>query len=532
MNVLLIYPEFPDTFLGFKHALKFIRKKAVSPPLGLLTVAAMLPGEWSKRLVDLNVTKLTEEDLVWADYAFISSMVIQKDSARQVIAKCKEAGVKVVAGGPLFTTEYDQFGEVDHLVLNEAEVTLPSFLADLDRRCARHIYMTSEFADIRKTPIPMWELADLNLYASINIQFCRGCPYDCDFCNVTTLFGHRPRTKTIEQIISELDKFYTLGWRGTAFFVDDNLIGNKKHFKSELLPAIIGWQRGKGQTTFNCQISINIADDEQLMRMMAEAGFDTVFVGIETPDEDTLSECGKKHNKNRNLVEDVKRIHRAGLQVEGGFIVGFDNDTHTIFQRQVDFIQKSGIVMAVVGILQAPPGTKLHKRLKKENRVLGQISWNSIDGVTNIIPHMDIDSLKEGYKHILHHIYSPKHYYQRLKTFLCEYKPRKTETPQNFEHILALFRSIYHLGIIGKERFYYWNLLLWTCFHYPKLFPLAIRLAIYGYHFRRVCELYIFKDPALPAKYLKNSSATAHDYTDRLFERSAVVTQGSMRNSE
>lgn len=451
MNVLLIYPEFPDTFLGFKHALKFIRKKAVSPPLGLLTVAAMLPEEWAKRLVDLNVTKLTGEDLAWADYALISGMVIQKDSARRVIAQCKEAGVKVVAGGPLFTTEYDQFEEVDHLVLNEAEATLPSFLADLERGCARHIYTTSEFADIRETPIPLWELADLNLYASINIQFCRGCPYDCDFCNVTTLFGHRARTKTIEQIIAELDKFYTLGWRGAAFFVDDNLIGNKKHFKSELLPALIEWQRGKGQTTFNCQISINLADDEQLMGMMVDAGF--------------------------------------------------DNDTHSVFQQQIDFIQKSGIVMAVVGMLQAPPGTKLHKRLRQENRVLGQISWNSIDGGTNIIPTMSLDILREGYKKILRYIYSPKHYYQRLKTFFREYKPQKTETPQNFEHILALFRSIYHLGIIGKERFHYWNFLLWTCIHYPKLFPLAIRLAIYGHHFCKVCELYIFKNPSLPVKY-------------------------------
>jgi len=518
VNVLLIYPEFPDTFLGFKHALKFIRKKAVSPPLGLLTVAALLPEEWAKRLVDLNVTNLSKEDLVWADYALISGMVIQKDSARRVIAQCKEAGGKVVAGGPLFTTEYDQFGEVDHLVLNEAEVTFPAFIDDLERGSARHIYTTTEFADIRKTPIPLWELADLNLYASINIQFCRGCPYDCDFCNVTTLFGHRPRTKTIEQIIAELDKFYSLGWRGTAFFVDDNLIGNKKHFKSELLPAIIEWQRDKGQITFNCQISINLADDEQVMRMMADAGFDTVFIGIETPDEETLTECGKKHNKNRNMVKDVKRIHRVGLQVEGGFVVGFDNDTDSVFQQQIDFIQKSGIVMAVVGMLQAPPGTKLHRRLSHENRVLGQISWNSIDGGTNIIPNMGIDKLWDGYKDIMHYIYSPKHYYQRLKNFFREYQPRQIETPQNFEHILALFRSVYHLGIIGKERFQYWSFLLWTCFHYPKLFPLAIRLAIYGYHFRTVCELYIFKNQTLSGKHPKNSASISRDSEEKLVE--------------
>jgi radical SAM superfamily enzyme YgiQ (UPF0313 family) len=494
MNILLIYPEFPDTFMSFKHALKFIRKKAVSPPLGLLTIAAMLPKEWLKRLADLNVRDLTDEDLTWADYAFISSMVIQKESTRRAISRCKKAGVKVVAGGPLFTTEYEQFDEVDHFVLNEGEITLPLFLADLDQGHIKRIYKTSEFANIQETPIPLWELADLQQYASVNIQFCRGCPYDCDFCNVTTLFGHRPRTKTTEQIIAELNKLHSLGWRGSAFFVDDNLIGNKKHLKSELLPALIEWQRGKGYATFNCQLSINLTDDEQLMRMMAEAGFDTVFVGIETPDEKGLTECGKKHNKNRNLIEDVKRIHRAGLQVEGGFIVGFDNDTHSIFQRQIDFIQTSGIVMAAVGLLQAPPGTKLHQRLKQEDRLLSQISWNSIDGITNIIPKMKFDILQEGYKNIMGHIYSPKHYYQRVRTFLQEYKPLKAETPQNFEHILALFRSIYYLGIIGKERVYYWRLLLWTAFRYPKLFSVAIRLAIYGHHFRKICELYILEN--------------------------------------
>ncbi|MCF6159274.1 MAG: DUF4070 domain-containing protein [wastewater metagenome] len=493
MNILLIYPEFPDTFMSFKHALKFINKKAVSPPLGLLTVAAMLPAEWPKRFVDLNITTVTEKELVWADYVFISSMVIQKDSVRRVIAICKKAGVKVVAGGPLFTTEYEQFEDVDHLLLNEAEITLPVFLSDLEAGRPKRIYRTTDFADIGKTPIPLWELADFSQYASINIQFCRGCPYNCDFCNVTALYGHNPRTKTTEQIIAELDTLYTLGWRGPAFIVDDNLIANKKHFKSELLPALIEWQRGKGQTTFNCQVSIHLADDKQLMHMMAEAGFDTVFIGIETPDEQSLTECSKKHNKNRNLIEDVKRIHGAGLQVEGGFIVGFDNDTHSIFQRQIDFIQESGIVMAAIGLLQAPPGTKLHERLKREDRILGQISWNSIDGVTNIVPRMNITALTEGYKNILRQIYSPKQYYQRVKTFLREYKPFKAETPQNLEHILALFRSIYYLGIIGKERVHYWKLLLWTSFHQPKLFSLAIRLAIYGYHFRRICELYIFK---------------------------------------
>lgn len=491
MNILLIYPEFPDTFWSFKHALKFVRKKAAFPPLGLLTVAAMLPTEWSKRLVDVNVTSLTDEVLAWADYAFISSMVVQRTSAQQIIKRCKELGVKVVAGGPLFTSEHEQFEHVDHFVLNEAELTLPSFLEDLNNNCARRVYSTSHFADIRKTPAPLWELADLRQYASMSIQYSRGCPYHCEFCNVTSLFGRNPRTKTPEQIVAELDSFYRMGWRESVFFVDDNLIGNKKSLKNELLPALIKWQKEHVPIPFNTEVSINVADDESLMRMMSEAGFNTVFVGIETPDTDGLAECNKKQNKNRNLVEDVRRIQRAGLQVQAGFIVGFDTDTKSIFQRQIDFIQKSGIVSAMVGMLQAPRGTQLYERLKQEGRLLGQMSGDNLDGTTNIIPTMDIDTFREGYKKILRHIYSPENYYQRIKTFFREYKAPKINAQFKFNDILSLFRAIYHLGILGNERVQFWKLLSWTCFHRRELLPLSVTLAVYGYHFRKVSKLHV-----------------------------------------
>lgn len=491
MNVLLIYPEFPDTFWSFKHALKFIHKKAAFPPLGLLTLGAMLPEEWSKRLVDVNVTNLTEKDLVWADCVFISGMVVQRESARETIARCKEAGVKIVAGGPLFTSEYQEFGDVDHFVLNEAELTLPPFLADLEVGCAERVYETSEFCDIRETPPPMWELADLKRYASMSIQFSRGCPFNCEFCNVTALFGHRPRIKTAEQIIAELDGLYNLGWRGQVFFVDDNFIGNKRYLKTQLLPALIEWQKDKKGIPFFTEASVNLADDESLMEMMVEAGFDTVFIGIETPDEKSLAECNKKQNKNRDLVEDVKRIQRTGLQVQGGFIVGFDSDTHSIFQRQIDFIQESGIVTAMVGLLQAPAGTRLYERLKQEGRLLGHMSGDNVDGTTNIITKMELNALREGYKNIMSHIYSHKHYYKRVKTFLREYKAPKIEMPLDFQRFLAFFRSNVRLGIFGKERFRYWRLLLWTLFRRPELFSLAVTLTIYGHHFRKICELRI-----------------------------------------
>ncbi|MCF6153380.1 MAG: DUF4070 domain-containing protein [Candidatus Kuenenia stuttgartiensis] len=491
MNILLIYPEFPNTFWSFKHALKFIRKKASFPPLGLLTVAAMLPQEWSKRLVDVNVKKLTDDDLTWADYVFISSMVVQRASAQDIIKRCKAVGAKVVAGGPLFTSEYEDFEDVDHLVLNEAELTLPLFLEDLKNNCARHVYTSSHFADIQKTPTPLWELADLKQYASMSVQYTRGCPYHCEFCNVTSLFGRRTRTKTAGQIIAELDSFYRLGWRGHVFFVDDNIIGNKKNLKYELLPALIKWQREHVPLSFNTEVSINLSDDESLMQMMSEAGFTSVFVGIETPDTDGLAECNKKQNKNRNLFEDVRRIQRAGLQVQAGFIVGFDSDTPSIFQRQVDFIQKSGIVSAMIGLLQAPAGTQLYERLKREGRLLGRMSGDNADGTTNIIPAMDPDIFREGYKNILRQIYSPKNYYQRIKTFFREYKAPKMKTRFTFDQILTLFRVIYYLGILGNERVQFWKLLLWTYFHHRELLPLSISLAIYGYHYRKVSESHV-----------------------------------------
>ena len=491
MRILLIYPDYPDTFWSFKHALKFIRRRAALPPVGLLTIGAMLPKDWTKKLVDLNVTKLTKKDLAWADCAFIGGMVVQKESARKVIARCKQAGLKIVAGGPLFTSESDAFEDVDHFVLHEAELTLPPFLADLEKGCAQHIYETSEFCDIRKTPAPMWELMDLKHYASMSIQFSRGCPFNCEFCNVTALFGHRSRIKTAEQIIAELDGLYDQGWRGQVFFVDDNFIGNKGYLKNHLLPALIQWQKGKKGFPFNTEASVNLADDEPLMEMMVHAGFDAVFIGIETPNEESLAECNKQQNKNRNLLESVKRMQRAGLQVTGGFIVGFDSDTPSIFQRQIEFIQKSGIVTAMVGLLNAPPGTRLYERMRKEGRLVDFVSGDNADGTTNILPRMGLDVLREGYGNLMQHIYSPQHYYKRALTFLREYKTPKIRTPLDFQRLLAVVRSSIRLGIFGKERFQYWKILFWTLFRRPQLLTLTVTFAIYGYHFRRICRLKI-----------------------------------------
>jgi len=491
MNTLLISPAFPDTFWSYKYALKFIHKKAVLPPLGLLTVAAMLPEEWPKRLIDMSVKKLTDEDLAWADTALISSMTVQRESTIEVIQRCKKAGIKVIAGGPLFVNEFDDFSDVDHFVLNEAELTLPPFLNDLKNGCAKRMYRTEEFCDISHTPAPQWDLIDMKRYASMSIQFSRGCPFRCDFCNVTTLFGHRPRLKSKEQIITELDAIYDSGWRSQVFFVDDNFIANKKYLKNQLLPAIIEWQKGKKGLPLYTEASINLADDEALITMMLEAGFDMVFIGIETPDAKSLAECDKKQNIDRDLIESIEKIQSAGLQVQGGFIVGFDSDTLSIFRKQIEFIQKTKIVTAMVGLLQAPPGTKLHERLEKEGRIVGSLTGDNVNGTTNIVPQMGMDALLEGYKNILHNIYTPKQYYSRVINFLKDYRAPKFEPALDFQRCMAFFRSCIYLGILGKERFQYWKLFFWTVFRRPRLFPLAITFAIYGYHFRKIYEVHI-----------------------------------------
>jgi len=491
MNILLIYPQFPDTFWSFSHALRFIKKQAALPPLGLITVAALLPKHFQLRLVDLNVEALCEDDLAWADMAFISAMAIQRKSAIDVIDRCKAKNLKIVAGGPLFTAQPNDFRQVDHLVLDEAEATLPDFLTDLKNGCPKSLYRATEYPDIRRSPVPLWNLVDIRRYASLSLQFSRGCPFNCEFCNITALLGRTPRTKTPQQVVAELDALYQTGWRGNVFFVDDNFIGNKASLKEHLLPELIKWHQDKTGFVFFTEASINLADDPELMNMMTEAGFDSVFIGIETPNTDSLNECCKTQNNNRDLLQDVIKMHRSGLQVMGGFIVGFDNDPPSIFQRQIDFIQQSGIVTAMVGMLQAPPGTRLFERLAREHRVNGEFSGDNVDGCTNIFPSMGLDKLITGYRTIMNEIYSPRMYYQRVKCLLKELKAPVATTPVEFQRFLAFWRASLRLGVFGKERFQYWRLVAWTLARRPRLLPQAVTLAIFGYHFRRICELHI-----------------------------------------
>jgi radical SAM superfamily enzyme YgiQ (UPF0313 family) len=490
MKILLVYPHYPDTFWSFRYALKFIDRKASFPPLGLLTVAAMLPGEWEKKVVDMNVRPLADQDLAWADYVFISAMTIQRKSAQEVINRCGRLGVKTVAGGPLFTACHEDFPEVDHLVLGEAERTLPPFLEDLRNGGARHLYADEHWADLVDTPIPLWDLIDVRNYAAMNIQYGRGCPFDCEFCDITTLFGRRPRSKSREQVIAELDSLYLRGWRGAIFFVDDNFIGDKGKLKREVLPAMIDWMEQRSYPFyFYTEASIDLADDAGLMEFMVRAGFEEVFIGIETPNEESHAESGKVQNRNRDLLASVKSIQHAGMQVHGGFIVGFDSDPPSIFDKQILFIQESGIVTAMVGLLSAIRGTRLHQRMSDEGRLLWEGSGNNTSIDLNFVPRMERNTLIGGYRTILETIYSPKNYYQRVIRLLREYRPLHLgKCHLQPGYVGALFKSMLFLGVIGKERLHFWKLFFWSLITKPRLFPLAITYAVYGYHFRKVAE--------------------------------------------
>jgi radical SAM superfamily enzyme YgiQ (UPF0313 family) len=488
MNILLVYPMYPDTFWSFKHALKFVSKKASFPPLGLLTIASLFPVWCDKKLIDMNTSVLKDKDILWADYVFISAMSVQSQSADEVIRRCNNLHIKVAAGGPHFTSSYENYHNVDYLILKEAEITLPQFFHDLQEGNPKHIYTTDDWADITTTPLPQWNLITINNYSSMNLQYSRGCPYNCDFCDITVLYGKKPRTKTKEQVIDELEELYFTGWRGPVFFVDDNFIGNKLKLKKEILPAIAEWMEMRESPFFlNTEASINLADDEELMRLMVKAGFEAVFIGIESPNEESLVECNKTQNRNRDLLFSIKKIQQSGLEVQGGFIVGFDHDPISIFEKLTEFIQESGIVTAMVGLLNAPKGTELHKRMIKEGRLLSDFTGNNTDFSINFVSKMDPDILMNGYRDILNTIYSPKYYYARVTRFLKTFDPKKKKVFHiNLSYIKAFIKSIFKLGIAGKERFYYWKLFFWSLYYKPQLFSLAILFTIYGFHFRKV----------------------------------------------
>lgn len=499
VNILLVYPKIPFAFWSMDHVLKTAGRKTNFPPVGLLTVAAMLPNEWRKQLVDLNISPLLDEHLDWADYVFVGTMNVQAESAREVISLCNKRNIKVVAGGPLFTHEFESYEGVDHFVLNEAEITLPRFVRDVKNGCPKPIYMSAEFANVHETPIPLWELVDLEAYGCATVQYSRGCPYQCDFCDVTALFGHNPRTKTPEQIIAELEALGDLDKFDLILFADDNLIGNRPQLKKELLPALIEWRQEKKPVVgFTTQVTINLADDPELVDLKIRAGFRNLYIGIETPEEEGLLGCKKTQNMRRSLVENVHALQRAGFMIMGGFIVGFDTDTPEIFQRQVDFIQESGVMIANVSVLKAPPGTELYDRMKREGRLIYDFDFR--ESQTNIIPKMAPEDLSKGYEHVLKNLYDPEKLFRRSQIMLKEYRRPDLGysipwTELRFHTLVAryltiLWRVFYWVGIRDTERRYFWKLIAWTLKNCPSHVDQAICLGVWIYQLRKLYERY------------------------------------------
>lgn len=484
MKVLLVNPKYPETFWSFRHVLKFIAKKAAFPPLGLLTVAAMLPGSWEKRLVDMNVRELADNDLAWADMVMIGAMLVQKDSAREVISRARAAGARVVAGGPAFTSSPGLFPGVDHLVLNEAEVTLPLFLRDLATGRPKPVYASGERPDIAATPAPLWSLIDFRDYASMALQYSRGCPFNCEFCDIVVMNGRVPRTKTTSQMLAELDGLHEAGWRGSVFIVDDNFIGNTARVK-RFLPELIAWQKARRfPFMFFTEASLNLAQDEELMCLMSAANFHKVFLGIESPSLESLKECGKHQNTVLDMAQAVDVIHGHGMQVMAGFIVGFDSDTEGIFEAQRNFIQKVGVVTAMVGMLSAVPGTRLWHRLKAENRLLGEATGENTDGTINFIPRMGAEALVSGYRELMQTLYTPKLYYRRIHRFLKSYRPT-VHTRMTPIEMWAFVRSMWAIGLRRGSMRHYWGLLGRTLLTRCRSLPMAVELAIYGLHFEK-----------------------------------------------
>jgi radical SAM superfamily enzyme YgiQ (UPF0313 family) len=488
MNALLVYPQWPDTYWSFKHALPFEGKRSTYPPLGLLTIASLLPKHWNKRLVDTNVRPLTDGDLAWADVVLTSAMLVQKRSLLEILERARRRGLRSVVGGPITSSEESLPLFADHVVVGEAEDLIGELAANLEQGVPRAIYRARELPGLDKTPLPELDLIQMKYYSAMALQYSRGCPYNCEFCDIIEIYGRRPRTKSPAQVLAELDMLREHKWRGSVFIVDDNFIGNKKKVK-ELLPALVDWTvRHNRPFTFYTEASVNLADDTELLGMMQAAGFTRVFLGIETPVEASLKEAQKLQNTRRSLLESIRRIQRHGMEVMAGFIVGFDNDPEDIFDRQVEFIQESAIPMAMVGLLQALPGTQLYRRLVKEGRILNECRGDNMDCRLNFMPKMDPQRLVEGYRSILRRIYQPQAYYERVCRFLEEYRPvhRRRRRLSDYR---AFLRSVVRQGVLGRARGPYWKFLFDAATRYRHAFDVAMTLAVMGHHFQTLTQI-------------------------------------------
>ena len=490
-NALLVYPEYPPSHWGINHALEMLGARAAFPPLGLLTVAAMFPPEYDLRVVDMNVSPLKDSDLDWADMVFTSTMIVQKESLREVIERCNHASIPVVAGGPHPTSFHQEIAGVDYFVLDEAEETFPQFLRDLEQGRAKAIYREPRKPDVTRTPIPRFDLIELQDYHAMCVQFSRGCPFDCEFCDIIKLYGRVPRTKSPQQVVEEFETLYRLGWRGNLFLVDDNFIGNQRDALN-LLPAIAAWQQAHGYPfQLFTEASVNLARMDSVLDAMIEAGFNAVFLGIETPNPKALAITKKPQNISRRepdyLLNAVRKIQHKGMQVMGGFILGLDGDDEQVFDAQIQFIQEAGIPMALVGLLTALKGTDLYTRLQLENRLL-DVPIGISGTALNFVPQMDPKTLIKGYLRVISTIYDPslENYFERCLTLLKHLKPLPHTTPSLTGNALYLALVTVRRRLSPSQLPAYSRYIAKVSKDHSSMLLLAIRLAALGYHFEKL----------------------------------------------
>lgn len=493
-RVLMVYPRIPETFWSYTYSLPFVGKRATMPPLGLLTVAAIAGDQLECRLVDMNIEKLTDRDLQWADLVMVSAMIVQADSFADVVARCNDQGIPVAAGGPYPTSCHEEISGVDYFVLGEAEVTLLPFLKDLREGRPQPLYTSESWADMTTTPVPRFDLCNLDAYNSLPVQFSRGCPFNCEFCDIVHLFGHRCRTKTPENFIGELQTAYDLGFKGDLFIVDDNFIGNRRRVE-DLLHAVYRWQIEHDYPFKpSTEASIDLAYDDALMDLLVRCGFHMVFVGLETPMEESLLETGKLQNVKRSMQESVKALQRRGIEVTAGFIVGFDADPPDIFRRQREFIRELAIPTAMVGLLTALPNTRLYDRLQLEGRILNRASGNNThQNGLNFIPHLPTEIVRSGYQRLLRQIYNPRQYFSRCLRFVSRlpYVSFTQRVRHKQEMGLREFRAL--LACIRNQVFsrYSWWYLLYIVRAIairPRQFVRIMTLAVQGHHYFAVAK--------------------------------------------
>ena len=489
IKVLMIWPRFPSSFWSFDGLLKISPLETIHPPLGLLTVGALCPKNWILRLIDRSFEDLMDADILWADLVMVSGMHVQKNDIRETLLRARALGKRTMIGGPYASSEPDALLSLaDHVVVGEPDEVFQEIAADLERGSAKRLYVITDKPDITKTPIPRFDLLKIGKYASMAVQFSRGCPFQCEFCDIITIYGRKPRTKPPRQLLAELDALYELGWRDDVFIVDDNFIGNHK-LALELALKLEEWQKSHGYPIlFYTEASIDLAQRAELIEAMVKANFFYVFIGIESPSPKSLTEAKKFQNLRRDPLESIRFIQSLGLWVTAGFIIGFDSDTEDIFEQQRDFIERAAIPWAMAGFLQAPPTTPLYDRMLKEGRLLTESVTSNFDP-PNFRTLLPLPVLLEGYRGILASLYAPSTFHDRCYRSLLQWKARQGQKPPEipFWTMLGMVvRSIVHQGILSSYRTAYWKFLLRLVARWslnPPKFGLGFVMLLSGHHF-------------------------------------------------